>query len=141
MPLLCGRAHNRTILEGPRTGSSFHPKNLTVRLVHIDHLPRGTDLGCPLLSLQERSCEAPGAVPGWWPLPVPPLPSLSPLTAHQSRWPLGRTLYLTGGVQGQAAFKRPSIPPTASKTLQLNVHPRPGNSISFSRGQRLLLKY
>lgn len=64
-------------------------------------------------------------------LSLPPLRSLSPLTAHQSHWPLGCTLYFTGGVQGQAAFKRPSIPPTASRTIQLNLHLRPGNSKYF----------
>lgn len=117
------RARGRTTPERPGTQSSSHPKNLTVELVHVDCLPQGTDLGCPLLSFQERSCKALGLC-----LPAPPLTSFSPLTAYQSCRPPGHTLYLRGGgVQGQAAFKRPSVPPMASKTLQLNFHPRSGN--------------
>ena len=58
------RVRSRTTPEGPRTQSSSHPKNLTVELIHADCPPQGTDLGCPLLFFQERSCEALGPVPG-----------------------------------------------------------------------------
>lgn len=130
-------------LKGPELGAVFTPKTSQSDLFTLTVSLGGQTSEVPSCPCRRGPVRPQGQSPaGGLSLPLPYRPCLYELTAHQSHWPVGRTLYLTGGVQGQAAFKWPSIPPPASKTLQLNFHQRLEiASISFLKGQRLLLKY